>query len=148
MPHGGLAIDSPPGGGSQPFDEYTSDPSQPVEYIDKIEIGMTGDYMIQDQRVAAATAGRPGLLQRRPQGGPDHRRPDRCPAVRLDQRDRLRLGRQADRRLSRRLSHPGPRPATVKFGGYQQLVRGDVMRGKFRNSLSKPEPFVPASRRP
>jgi predicted acyl esterase len=27
--------------------------------------------------------------------------------------------------------------------GYEQLVRGDVMRGKFRNSLEKPEPFVP-----
>ncbi len=34
-------------------------------------------------------------------------------------------------------------PPTAKFGGYQQLVRGDVMRGKFRNSLEKPEPFVP-----
>ena len=34
-------------------------------------------------------------------------------------------------------------PPAVKFGGYQQLVRGDVMRGKFRNSLEKPEPFVP-----
>jgi uncharacterized protein len=33
-------------------------------------------------------------------------------------------------------------PPAVKFGGYQQLVRGDVMRGKFRNSLEKPEPFV------
>src|SRR5262249_38322129 len=31
----------------------------------------------------------------------------------------------------------------VKMGGYQQLVRGDVMRGKFRNSFEKPEPFVP-----
>jgi len=29
------------------------------------------------------------------------------------------------------------------LGGYQQLVRGDVMRGKFRKSLEKPEPFVP-----
>ncbi|HEX2524010.1 MAG TPA: CocE/NonD family hydrolase C-terminal non-catalytic domain-containing protein, partial [Terriglobia bacterium] len=29
------------------------------------------------------------------------------------------------------------------LGGYQQLVRGEVMRGKFRNSLDKPEPFVP-----
>jgi len=29
------------------------------------------------------------------------------------------------------------------MGGYQQLVRGDVMRGKFRNSLEKPEPFAP-----
>ena len=28
-------------------------------------------------------------------------------------------------------------------GGYQQLVRGEVMRGKFRNSYTTPEPFVP-----
>ena len=27
--------------------------------------------------------------------------------------------------------------------GYQQLVRGEVFRGKFRNSFSKPEAFVP-----
>src|SRR5262249_8461554 len=37
----------------------------------------------------------------------------------------------------------GDSRSPVKFGGYQQLVRGDVMRGKFRNSLSEPEPFVP-----
>jgi putative CocE/NonD family hydrolase len=36
----------------------------------------------------------------------------------------------------------------VKFGGYQQLVRGDVMRGKFRNSLTTPEPFVPGQPTP
>jgi predicted acyl esterase len=29
------------------------------------------------------------------------------------------------------------------MGGYQQLVRGEAMRGKFRNSYSKPEPFEP-----
>ncbi len=29
------------------------------------------------------------------------------------------------------------------MSGYQQLVRGEVMRGKFRNSFEKPEPFVP-----
>ncbi len=29
------------------------------------------------------------------------------------------------------------------MGGYQQLVRGEVMRGKFRNSFEKPEPFDP-----
>jgi predicted acyl esterase len=29
------------------------------------------------------------------------------------------------------------------MAGYQQLIRGEVMRGKFRNSYSKPEPFVP-----
>ena len=29
------------------------------------------------------------------------------------------------------------------MAGYQMLVRGEVFRGKFRNSFSKPEPFVP-----
>ena len=38
---------------------------------------------------------------------------------------------------------PDPNPTQVKMGGYQQLVRGDVMRGKFRDSYEKPEPFEP-----
>ncbi len=29
------------------------------------------------------------------------------------------------------------------MGGYQQLVRGEPFRGKFRNSFEKPEPFAP-----
>lgn len=29
------------------------------------------------------------------------------------------------------------------MNGYQMLVRGEVMRGKFRNSFETPEPFVP-----
>src|ERR1700759_167491 len=31
----------------------------------------------------------------------------------------------------------------VRMGGYQQMVRGEPFRGKFRNSFEKPEPFVP-----
>ena len=31
----------------------------------------------------------------------------------------------------------------VPMGGYQQLVRGEVMRGKYRNSFEDPEPFKP-----
>jgi predicted acyl esterase len=38
---------------------------------------------------------------------------------------------------------PNPNPAHVRMGGYQQLVRGDVFRGKFRRSFEKPEPFEP-----
>ena len=30
------------------------------------------------------------------------------------------------------------------MGGFQQLVRGEVMRGKFRNSYERPEPFEPS----
>jgi len=29
------------------------------------------------------------------------------------------------------------------MGGYEMLVRGEVMRGKFRNSFENPEPFSP-----
>ena len=29
------------------------------------------------------------------------------------------------------------------MNGYQMLVRGDIMRGRFRNSFEKPEAFVP-----
>lgn len=34
-------------------------------------------------------------------------------------------------------------PKNVTMGGYQQLVRSEVFRGRFRNSFEKPEPFVP-----
>jgi hypothetical protein len=38
---------------------------------------------------------------------------------------------------------PEPNPTGVRMGGYQQLVRGEPFRGKFRNSFEKPEPLVP-----
>ncbi|MBN2415445.1 CocE/NonD family hydrolase [bacterium] len=38
---------------------------------------------------------------------------------------------------------PADNPDSVSMGGYQRLVRGEIMRGKFRNSFSEPEPFVP-----
>jgi predicted acyl esterase len=31
----------------------------------------------------------------------------------------------------------------VKMAGYQQMVRSEPMRGKYRNSIEKPEPFTP-----
>jgi predicted acyl esterase len=34
-------------------------------------------------------------------------------------------------------------PPSVNLGGFQQLVRGNPLRGKFRNSYEKPEPFTP-----
>lgn len=38
---------------------------------------------------------------------------------------------------------PNPKKPEVVFGNYQQLVRSEIIRGKFRNSVEKPEPFVP-----
>ena len=38
---------------------------------------------------------------------------------------------------------PGNGKNNYSMGGYQMLVRGEVMRGKFRNSFEKPETFTP-----
>ena len=38
---------------------------------------------------------------------------------------------------------PDPNPTGVKMGGYQQLVRGEPFRGKFRKSFEHPVPFEP-----
>ncbi len=32
---------------------------------------------------------------------------------------------------------------TVHYAGYQQLVRGEIMRGRYRNGFARPQPFVP-----
>ena len=37
---------------------------------------------------------------------------------------------------------PKPNPKSVRAGGYQQLVRAEVMRGRFRNDFAKPERFI------
>jgi putative CocE/NonD family hydrolase len=34
-------------------------------------------------------------------------------------------------------------PSNIVMAGYQQLVRSEVIRGRFRNSFEKPEPFTP-----
>jgi hypothetical protein len=38
---------------------------------------------------------------------------------------------------------PDPNPTRISMGGYQQLVRVEMMRGKFRDSYEKPQPFAP-----
>ena len=35
-----------------------------------------------------------------------------------------------------------PNPAGVKMGGYQMMIRSEVIRGRFRNDYERPEPFV------
>jgi hypothetical protein len=37
---------------------------------------------------------------------------------------------------------PEPNPAQIKMGGYERLIRMDIMRGKFRNSFENPQPFT------
>jgi predicted acyl esterase len=37
---------------------------------------------------------------------------------------------------------PVPNPDRVRMGGFQMLLTGDILRAKFRNSMSAPEPMA------
>jgi hypothetical protein len=128
---------------SHAHDEYVSDPAKPVPYIEKITIGMAPDYMIADQRFAAR---RPDVLVYETEPLPRD--------LTLAGPIQVELfvatsGTDSDWIVKLIDVYPddspdaNPNPKEVRMGGYQQLVRGDVMRGKFRNSFEKPEPFTP-----
>jgi hypothetical protein len=129
--------------GTAAFDEFTSDPAKPVPYIDKTVIGMDATYMVADQRFAAR---RPDVLAfetdilREPItiAGPIHA----DLVVSTSGSDSDWIVKVIDVYPDSQ-PDPNPNPTGVRLGGYQQLVRGDVMRGKFRNSFERPEPFVP-----
>jgi putative CocE/NonD family hydrolase len=125
------------------FDEYVSDPSKPVPYFDHVAIGMAAEYMVGDQRSAAQ---RPDVLVYQTEV--------------LEREVTLAGPIVAELIVSTTgtdsdwivkvidvypddYPDPEPNPSNLRMGGYQQLVRGDVMRGRFRNSLSAPEPFRP-----
>jgi len=129
-------------------DEFTSDPAKPVPVVGDIAIGMTREHMVDDQRFAAS---RPDVLVYESEvleedvtfAGPVLNSlfvsttgtdadwivklidvlPDSIPVPEVDPKSKVR---------------PPP-----PLAGFQMLIRGEVFRGKFRNSFSKPEPFAP-----
>jgi putative CocE/NonD family hydrolase len=125
------------------FDEYLSDPAKPVPYFENIAIGLSVKYPTADQRFAAR---RPDVLVY----FTDVLEEDLTIAGPIDADLTVSTtGTDADWIVKlvdvypEDYPDPNPNPAGIKMGGYQQLVRGDVMRGKFRNSFEKPEPFTP-----
>jgi putative CocE/NonD family hydrolase len=139
---GKLSFESPGQEGAA-FDEYVSDPAKPVPCIPDIAIGMTREHMVADQRFAST---RPDVLvyQTEPLeedvtfAGPITARLQ----VATTGTDSDWVVRLIDV-YSGDYPNPDPNPSGVQMGGYQQLVRGEAMRGKFRNSYSRPEPFEP-----
>jgi putative CocE/NonD family hydrolase len=125
-------------------DEYVSDPAKPVPFLDKIAIGMSPEYMTADQRFAGR---RPDVLV----FATDPLEEDLTIAgpitadlfVSTTGTDSDWIVKVIDV-YPNDYPDPDPNPTGVRMGGYQQLVRGDVMRGKFRNSLEKPQPFEPS----
>jgi hypothetical protein len=139
---GTLGFDAP-GGGRDAFDEYVSDPAKPVPFTLEHTTGYPRGYPTHDQRFAAS---RPDVLvyETEPLEG------DLTFAGPLKATLHVSTtGTDADWVIklvdvyAGDFPDPNPNPAHVAMGGYQQLVRGDVFRGKFRNSFEKPEPFKP-----
>jgi len=148
---GGKMSFEPPAAGGDAYDEYVSDPAKPVPYTETITTRMAKEYMTDDQRFAGR---RPDVLAYQTEvleepltvAGPimadlwvstsgtssdwivkviDVFPPD---AEEEDEDDE-----GARRGSSRR----------TRMGGYQMMVRSEVIRGRFRNSNEKPEPFTP-----
>ena len=139
--HGKLSFEAPADGGA--FEEYPSDPAKPVPFAAETAIGMTREHMTEDQRFAGR---RPDVLVYRT----EPLKQDMTVAGPI--RNSLQVsttGTDSDFVLKLIDVYPDdfpdnePNPRGIKMGGYQQLVRGEAMRGRFRNSYERPEAFEP-----
>ncbi len=126
------------------FEEFVSDPARPVPYKNDIGTYHTASYLVDDQRFAAT---RPDVLVY--ESAPLDEDLTVAGPVRADLLVST-SGTDSDWVVKLIDVHPGteadpiPNPKGYRNGHWQELVRGDVMRGKFRNSHEHPEPFVPA----
>jgi putative CocE/NonD family hydrolase len=135
--------------GERQFDEYVSDPNRPVPYVGYVAPGMTGDYMTEDQRFASRRTDvlvyqTPPLDKDMIIAGPVQV----SLHVSTTGTDSDFVVKLVDVYPNDYPTPPGPaaqpvRVDAVKMGGYQQLVRGEPFRGKFRSGFEKPAPFVP-----
>ncbi len=132
-----------PANTSDSFDEYQSDPQHPVPYINKITNTWERVYMTADQRFAST---RPDVLvyQTEPL--------DREITMAGPLQASLFVstsGTDADWIVKLIDVYPDSakdkrtNPCGIRMGGYQRLIRGEIMRAKFRNSFSKPQAMVP-----
>jgi len=136
------------GRGVRAYDEYVSDPSKPVPYTDEVTHWYDPSFMLGDQRFAAR---RPDVLVYRTAAlgapltvaGPI----DVDLAVSTTGTDQDFIVKVVDV-FPDDYGH-GARPMGRRghsLGGYQMLIRGDVLRGKYRNSPEHPQhpvPFTP-----
>lgn len=136
--NGGLSFE-PPSKTNTEFDEYISDPRKPVPYTNEITHWYNAAYMLEDQRFASR---RPDVLV--------YQTPPLENDVTVAGPMTANLlvstsGSDCDWIVKVIDVFPDDMPTvgSVKFGGFEMLVRGDVLRGKFRNSLANPESFIP-----
>lgn len=125
------------------FDEYVSDPMNPVPYTEDVHAGRISRYMTDDQRFASH---RPDVMVY--QTGVLTEDITLTGPITADLFIST-TGTDADYVVKLiDVFPPDMKPENdqninIPLGGYQMMVRGEVFRGKYRNSFEKPEPFVP-----
>ncbi|HYF30757.1 MAG TPA: CocE/NonD family hydrolase [Chitinophagaceae bacterium] len=132
------------------FSEYISDPAKPVPYTEDVHFSRTVGYMTDDQRFAAR---RPDVLVF--QTGVLEEDVTLAGPVVADLKVSI-TGTDADfvvklidvfpddfRYATDQQAAGRQGGGSYTMSGYQMLVRGEIMRGRFRNSFEKPEAFVP-----
>jgi uncharacterized protein len=124
------------------FDEYVSDPAKPVPYIGHvIPTAVLNSYMTEDQRFASM---RPDVLVYKTE--PLDHDTSMFGPISVDLKVST-TGTDSDFVVKVIDVYPGDYPSAatdaVPMGGYQQLIRGEPFRGKFRKSFEAPVAFVP-----
>jgi putative CocE/NonD family hydrolase len=125
------------------YDEYVSDPANPVPYIAKTQAGRRNEYLNDDQRFAAV---RPDVVTW--QSEPLAADLTAVGSIQVDLQAST-TGTDSDfvvkviDVLPDDTPDPDPNPRGVKMAGYQRLVRGDVMRARYRDSYSDPKAMSP-----
>ncbi len=125
------------------FNEFVSDPAKAVPYSERTTTGMSAQYMTDDQRFAGR---RPDVLVY--ETSPLEQ--DLTIAGKLLARLHVSTtGTAADWVVKLIDVYPDDfpdfkgNPPTIHMGAYQQMVRSEVFRGRYRYSYEHPEPFVP-----
>ncbi len=158
---GDSASGARPSGGSKVFDEYVSDPWNPVPYTQKITLNYPTDFMTEDQRFAAT---RPDVLvyqtdvlkdditvagNIKPElfissSGTDSDFVLKLIDVFPDDYQFPATGNKLPNGDPERVKPPENSAFSVfKPGGYQMLLRGEPFPARYRNSFEKPTPLVP-----
>ncbi|MGM9481365.1 CocE/NonD family hydrolase [Roseateles sp. NT4] len=150
---GGKLSFTPPQVGQPEFDSWISDPNKPVPFVGYATLDVPQEYMVSDQRFAAT---RPDVLTYRSEVleedvtivGPIVARlfastsgTDADWVVKLIDVYPPELEEEGGRKRKSRSEDVEPPESPI--GGYQQLVRGDPLRGRFRNSFETPQAMVP-----
>jgi len=150
-----------PPDGTKAYDEYVSDPWNPVPYTQKITLNYPADFMTEDQRFAAT---RPDVLvyQTEPltddvtvagsikpelfvsSSGTDSDFVVKLIDVFPDDYQFPETGKKLPNGDPERVKPPENSAFSVfKPGGYEMLLRGEPFPARYRNSFEKPEPLVP-----